>query len=558
MDRMVALKLIHQSMADNDQVVQRFHREMQASSKIEHPNTIQVYDFGQTDEGQLFLAMEFLPGRPLTKLIDGQALPLQRLVHIGQQITRALGAAHQAGIVHRDLKPDNVMMVERYGEPDFVKVLDFGIARTLDESRTHLTQDGAVIGTPTYMSPEQATGRPVDARSDLYSLGVMLFQMATGQVPFKGETPISLLAMHAHEPPPPPSTIAAGIDTRLEALILALLAKAPEERPQTAAEVEARLGNLVTGTPDDQQTLHREQKPEQAPSSMRWLLVGAGVLGAVALVLVAAVLLRKPAVEPERQRPPVERDLGQLRAAIDAALRGGGDPRTPESCRAQARGEKALLLLSASARSLDPDKHNAPGDAQTLEALVAGEAAASGSAEYWALRSRAELFAGKPPADARASAEKAISLCPDLALAHNAAGNAAQKAQQYEAAQASYEKSLQLAPDYAAPQLNLALLSLRQKKPQLAVARLDGLIGARPDTSGAHRVRGLAHATLGHVDQAIADLAEATRRAPDDADAWVLLGKLRTRSKSPDAAQDAFCKAKALGNSEGGKLCTRS
>src|SRR5204862_4716666 len=145
-------------------------------AKIEHANTIRVYDYGQTDDGQLYLAMEFLAGRTLTQaLAESGAMPLERIARIGAQVARALAAAHTEGIVHRDLKPDNVMLLDQY-EKDSVKVLDFGIARFLDDARTQLTADGALIGTPAYMSPEQAKGTAIDHRSDLYSLGVMLYQ----------------------------------------------------------------------------------------------------------------------------------------------------------------------------------------------------------------------------------------------------------------------------------------------------------------------------------------------------------------------------------------------
>ena len=137
MDRMVALKLIRPQVAASTEIGKRFHREMQATSRIEHPNVIQVFDYGE-DAGRLFLAMEFLAGKPLSKVIaESGTLPTGKLLHIAQQVTRALGAAHQVGIAHRDLKPDNVMVLERYGEPDFVKVLDFGIARFLDDENQH-------------------------------------------------------------------------------------------------------------------------------------------------------------------------------------------------------------------------------------------------------------------------------------------------------------------------------------------------------------------------------------------------------------------------------------
>ncbi|TNF37608.1 MAG: serine/threonine protein kinase, partial [Deltaproteobacteria bacterium] len=244
MNRMVALKLLHAHYASNKQAVARFNREMQVTARIEHPNTIRVYDFGQTDDGRIFLAMEFLEGQTLSKALShGEPMGSERLVHIGTQIGKALMAAHSDGIVHRDLKPDNVMLLDRYGERDFVKVLDFGIARFMDDSgRTQLTAEGAVVGTPIYMSPEQATGGAMDHRTDLYSFGVMLFEMATGRVPFDAPTTISLMVKHVQEEPPRPSDFAPGlVPDAIETLILQMLAKNPAARPASAAEVVRQL-----------------------------------------------------------------------------------------------------------------------------------------------------------------------------------------------------------------------------------------------------------------------------------------------------------------------------
>lgn len=250
MSREVALKVLNPGLNDSKAAVQRFEREMKASSKVEHPNTIRVYDFGESADGRLFLAMEMLPGKTLHQVLcEAGVLDTGRLLRIAEQIARALGAAHSEGIIHRDLKPENVMLIDKYGERDQVRVLDFGIARFAEGGVEHgeptLTRAGTLIGTPLYMSPEQALGKPVDHRSDLYALGVLLYQMSTGTVPFSAETPVRVLFMHANDEVKAPSSIAKGrVPARLEALILSLLAKSPDDRPQDAADVITALRSV--------------------------------------------------------------------------------------------------------------------------------------------------------------------------------------------------------------------------------------------------------------------------------------------------------------------------
>ncbi len=199
--------------------------------------------------------MELLAGQTLAETIRERGpMPSAAVIHIAAQIARALSAAHAEGIVHRDLKPDNVMLLNQYGEHDFVKVLDFGIARVLDlgEAATQLTDDGSIIGTPAYMAPEQAMAQAVDHRADLYALGVVMYHMIAGKVPFSDPTPVRVLLMHVQEAPPPlADDIAARVHPTLLSLILLLLAKDPDQRPQSAAEVFKILANCASDTIDD-------------------------------------------------------------------------------------------------------------------------------------------------------------------------------------------------------------------------------------------------------------------------------------------------------------------
>ena len=187
----VAIKMLHPRFDADERIVERFFNEAKAVNVIGHDNIVNILDFDVADGGRHYFVMEFLHGRPLQALVQpGVPLPLGRAGPILLQCCRALQAAHERGIVHRDFKPDNVFLVDRDGRTDFVKLVDFGIAKLTDPTSAHLTQTGTVIGTPAYMSPEQASGEPsIDARSDVYSLGVTMFQMFIGKVPFADAGP---------------------------------------------------------------------------------------------------------------------------------------------------------------------------------------------------------------------------------------------------------------------------------------------------------------------------------------------------------------------------------
>ena len=201
----VAIKVLRTDVAESQDVVARFRQEAKATSKLKHPNTVRVFDFGQMDDGNLYIAMEFLEGRTLSELMrkEGPIEP-RRIVHIAGQVLKALSEAHSKGIVHRDLKPDNIFIQVVHNESDYVKVLDFGIAKSLtgDSTQVDMTSTGAILGTPRYMSPEQARGAPIDARTDLYSLGLILYECMTGVTPFEADSPLSMLLKRVQEESP--------------------------------------------------------------------------------------------------------------------------------------------------------------------------------------------------------------------------------------------------------------------------------------------------------------------------------------------------------------------
>src|SRR4051812_5019790 len=234
--RKVAVKTLQAQFAKDQQVLARFHRECGTVSELEHPNTIQFFDFGQTPDGQLYIAMEYVQGQSLSDALRQGAMAPERVVRILGQIAGSLEEAHSRGVVHRDLKPDNVILTVRAGQTDFVKVLDFGIAKrseAKDQAQEQkLTQQGMVLGTPPYMSPEQFTGKELDARSDIYSLGVMAYEMLTGRLPFDADTPWQWATAHMTAAPHPFDTIpsAAGIPPSMRQAILRSLSKSPSDR----------------------------------------------------------------------------------------------------------------------------------------------------------------------------------------------------------------------------------------------------------------------------------------------------------------------------------------
>ena len=230
----VAIKMLHPEYATKKTVVERFFNEARSVNLIGHDNIVKILDFAVTGEGRHYFVMEFLHGVPLQALLKpGRPLPLERTGPILLQCCRALQAAHERGIVHRDFKPDNVFLVEQAGRRDVVKLVDFGIAKLAAESGGGMTQPGTVMGTPAYMSPEQAAGETtLDARSDLYSVGVTMFQMATGKLPFAEAGPSfgKILMAHLQQPPPLPRSIEPQVPEELERIILRTLEKKPEDR----------------------------------------------------------------------------------------------------------------------------------------------------------------------------------------------------------------------------------------------------------------------------------------------------------------------------------------
>lgn len=243
-NKKVAVKVLLQSLVEsNPAAFDRFRREAQATGRIKHPNAVSVTDFGQTDDGTSFLVMEYVDGVSLRRLLDrsGGKLVLDRFLFLAKQICAGIAAAHKAGVIHRDIKPDNVM-IEIIDNQEVARVLDFGIAKLRDsQQQTNLTETGALLGTPNYMSPEQCSGNKIDHRTDIYSLGVMFYQMLSGELPFKASSAPALIVMHVTQPPKPIREIAPDIPEILERVIMQTLEKNPENRQRSVAELVEQL-----------------------------------------------------------------------------------------------------------------------------------------------------------------------------------------------------------------------------------------------------------------------------------------------------------------------------
>jgi eukaryotic-like serine/threonine-protein kinase len=303
MHKRLALKVLHRELSVVPEIVTRFEREAMAAANVDHPNIATATDFGKLEDDSVFIALELVEGRCLRDVIAAGPIPVRRALQITRQIASALGAAHALSIVHRDLKPENVMLVERNGDPDFVKVLDFGVAKVpIGEGGAGgpgvLTRIGTVFGTPEYIPPEQALGQPSDGRADLYSLGVMLYEMLTGVRPFTSTSQVNLVGMHLGEPAPTLEDCAPGLGfpDELEALVARLLKKSAAERLQHADEVVAAIDEIL------------KHPLRRSPGT-----AGGGVKGWLAARYVDARALVRPGLEK----------LGPLRAEARAAFERG-------------------------------------------------------------------------------------------------------------------------------------------------------------------------------------------------------------------------------------------
>lgn len=507
-EKRVALKLLHADLLKDQHVLQQFRQEARAASRIGNPYICDVTDWGEVADGRVFFVMEFLDGPSLAREIKRcRRLPPERVFPMLRQVAKALGAAHEKGIVHLDMKPDNVLLIERDGRRDYVKVVDFGIAGLLGQSGG----GSKVMGTPEYMAPERTAGGGNDRRSDIYALGVMAYEMLSGEVPFQGVTPVETLAMHATDAPDPINErITKSIPKPLEDVVLRMLEKDPARRPQTMAEVEAllceaQLEARVRTTWDDLplppvDPLRHERlaKRFRASSGGRvGLVIGAAVAVAAGAVAVAAVsLMRGSEVQYVVDDGPT--GAAQVAAAPEAqvaesvaipAVPPAEQAAPPElDTRRRTKGSKASAPVEEPRK---PDR--APREAPT-PAAPEPERSSKGSASA-ADRQRAKEAAdrGLQALDkgqiklAKQEFEIAEKADPNHAPALGGLAEVAFEEAQYSRAAALASRSLRFAPNVTRYLVLLGDSYYRLKQYEQAIAAYERAASVDPGNSGIAR-----------------------------------------------------------------------
>jgi eukaryotic-like serine/threonine-protein kinase len=278
--RPCALKLLRPESVADPRTLARFEREVRLTAALSHPNTVEIYDYGRTDKGTYYYVMEYLPGQSLAELVERHGpQPPGRVVYLLRQICQALREAHAAGLIHRDIKPSNIFVSQRGGMDDVAKLLDFGLVLPIAKTGApQLSREDQILGTPLFMSPEQATGGDLDGRSDIYSLGAVAYFLLTGRPPFEGEDGIRLMIAHARDPVVPPSLLYVNVPRDLERVVLRCLSKDPVDRFPDSESLEKAMGSCACVVDWDQDSaarwwkaadraLGRARGPQNATSS---------------------------------------------------------------------------------------------------------------------------------------------------------------------------------------------------------------------------------------------------------------------------------------------------
>ncbi|HEX4461270.1 MAG TPA: serine/threonine-protein kinase, partial [Polyangia bacterium] len=469
MDKPLAVKILRGELATDADAVARFHREARSASRLDHDHCIRVTDFGQSDDGLLFLVMELLDGHSLSHITRRGPVPAARAAAIGVAVAEALQHAHDAGIIHRDLKPDNVFLARRAKGREIVKVLDFGLAKLASDSALgpSITRDGTVFGTPEYMAPEQAEGEKLDGRTDLYALGVILYQLVTGEVPFKSPNFVALLTKQVTEAPQPPRERRPdlAIDIGLERVVLRCLSKRRQDRYATAAEVADALEPFAAADTSQSSLLLPTRE-----------LSHSGSMSQLVLATTRDMAAPTPAPQPPPDGEPASTASGEV------------VPRTFARSVALGLGGLALLVGTAALGFVFVGRARRHPPPPTNQAVVSLESPLV----------RAKQLLGEGDVDGADQVLRSARQAGDSAELQEAMSEVAEQLGNRLGALAHMHRAIALAPSDAEPRARMAALLLRLGQPSEACrqARRALSIDAGPRATAARSVVAHAKCTL--------------------------------------------------------------
>ncbi len=518
LDRYVAIKVLHPAFKEDPNFLARFQREAKIVAKLEHPHIVPVYDFSE-HKNMAYLVMRYVEGETLKAHLTGEPLPPERILEILKPVAEALAYAHEQGVLHRDIKPSNVMLTPEGS----IFLTDFGLARMAQSGESTLSQD-MMIGTPQYMSPEQAKGVEVDERTDIYSLGVILFEMLTGRVPFNADTPYAVVHDHIYTPLPLPTTIKSDISPALEQVVLKALAKEKDDRYQKVTElalafedavVEATSG--ITPAPEEEEKAlepatvpftvveAKATAPEARPSRKRWLIIG-GAAAALLLFVCCAGLFFVSRVQKARGTPTPEGSTPIARPEIKATPLPEGPTRMPPP------GDEdpvSQALRQVQANPNDPKAHLVLGDAYALQgdkakALEEYERAIGLGPEYVEAYIKAgdTLTAQGDFARASEMYQRAAKLQPDNIEANLKAGQALWWERQIRPATEYFRRVIELDPDLPQPHAAIGIFLVGTGKLEEGYEELETALQLAPDLPEAHFGMGLYWKAVGDIEKA--------------------------------------------------------
>ncbi|HEY4395045.1 MAG TPA: serine/threonine-protein kinase, partial [Polyangia bacterium] len=526
----VALKILHPAYSQTPDLVERLRREARAASKIAHPNVVDVTDSGTTSDGAFFFVMEYLEGIELGELIYREGkLDVARSLHIGSQIARAIQAAHEVNVIHRDLKPENVLILTRDGQKDFVKVLDFGIAKsgkdadienekdTNGDLRRRLTSPGMTMGTPEYMAPEQAAGRPADPRSDVYAVGGLVYEMLSGKAPYEGSNFMEILHKKATTMPASLAGVRPDVPAELEALIMRAMARDPDDRPRSMDEFGRELTAQATAMfPGFGYIAPMES--DKVPQ--------AGVLGALRGAARASGLYQRFAFF-KRNRLALVGAVGALAAFVVYLVVSSSihARHVREASAAAAASAKAEAMAQAEAARVEAE---AKARADTAKAAAAGKAEAEAEAAAKAEAEAAEK-ADADDADTAVDGDGHDVAAKSRSAAHGGASEAENKrllaegtrllrAERFPEARAVFQKLAKSKHDRGSALVGLAEISFQEKNYTEAVQSASQAV----DRGGGVQARvllGDAHFRLAHYKEAAKAYGDALKLDPKNASA---------------------------------------